>query len=250
MDTTAASPTLVGARWLHEATVVERLRAAGAVLLGKTTMTEWAAVWSNNAPDGYSQLYGQVHGAFSPDHNPGGSSAGAGVAASLGLAAINIGTETDGSIIMPSDINGIVGIKPTPGLTSRFAVVPIQHTKDTIGPMTRWVKDAAFVLDIIAGKDAKDDLTSTIPHNPLPNYLSACDLDKVRGLRIGIYDADIEKLERDHKESLKLALLAAATKMQELGATVVRGIDLATFRPRRGENKVVEYAMKADLKDG
>jgi len=178
-----------------------------------------------------STRFGQATGAFHDRQTPAMSSFGAGVAASLGLAAIQIGGETDGSITLPSSFNGVVGLKPTPGLTSRFAVVPIDPDRDTIGPVGRWVKDVALVLQSIAGKDPKDPLTYNIPHDPLPDYVAACDALRIKGMRIAIPESTFELLHRQDNPTLAAALENAAATMERLGATVIRGHDLAIFRP-------------------
>ncbi|KAM7189100.1 amidase [Naviculisporaceae sp. PSN 640] len=185
-NTTAGSFALLGARPPRDAFVASRLRSAGAVLLGKSNLSQWANFRSSNSSNGWSSHGGQTKGAYHPDQDPSGSSSGSGVASSLGLAAASLGTETDGSIISPSQRNNIVGIKPTVGLTSRDLVIPISEHQDTIGPMARTVKDAAYLLQVIAGVDPNDNYTSAIPHNPLPNYLAACNADSLRGARLGI----------------------------------------------------------------
>src|SRR5690349_24053903 len=150
MQTTAGSFALVGARVEQDAPVVQKLRAAGAVILGKTNLSEWANFRSTRSSSGWSGRGRQTRNPYVLDRNPGGSSSGSGVAVAANLAAAAIGTETDGSIMSPSSNNGVVGIKPTVGLTSRQGVVPISHTQDTVGPHARTVRDAALVLSAIA----------------------------------------------------------------------------------------------------
>lgn len=191
MNNTAGSWSLVGAKVPRDATVASRLRAAGAILLGKTNLSQWANFRSSNSSNGWSAQGGQTYGAYYPGQDPSGSSSGSGVAASLGLAFGTLGTETDGSIISPSQFNNIVGIKPTVGLTSRSLVIPISEHQDSVGPMARTVKDAAYILQAIAGPDAADNYTSAIPwvsnsSIAKPNYVAGCTLHALIGARIGV----------------------------------------------------------------
>ncbi|KAH9879624.1 hypothetical protein IAQ61_001443 [Plenodomus lingam] len=191
MNNTAGSWALVGAKVPRDATVASKLRAAGAILLGKTNLSQWANYRSSNSSNGWSAHGGQTYGAYYPGQDPSGSSSGSGVAASLGLAFGTLGTETDGSILSPSQLNNIVGIKPTVGLTSRSLVIPISERQDTVGPMARTVKDAAYILQAIAGPDPADNYTLAIPWSqnssvPKPDYVAACTLDALHGARIGV----------------------------------------------------------------
>ncbi|KAF2870104.1 amidase signature domain-containing protein [Massariosphaeria phaeospora] len=187
MNNTAGSYALLGAKVPRDATVAAKLRAAGAILLGKTNLSQWANFRSSNSSNGWSAQGGQVYGAYYPGQDPSGSSSGSGVASSLALAVASLGTETDGSILSPSEKNNIVGIKPTVGLTSRALVIPISQHQDTVGPMARTVKDAAYLLQAIVGRDPHDNYTSAIPFNAsLPDYVAACRLDALKGARIGI----------------------------------------------------------------
>jgi amidase len=187
MNTTAGSYALLGAKVPRDSTVAAKLRKAGAIILGKSNLSQWANFRSSNSSNGWSAYGGQTYGAYYPKQDPSGSSSGSGVASSLGLAVASLGSETDGSIISPSDVNNLVGIKPTVGLTSRALVIPISEHQDTVGPMARTVKDAAILLQAIAGPDPADNYTSAIPFNgTLPNYLAACKLDALQGKRIGV----------------------------------------------------------------
>jgi amidase len=187
MNNTAGSYALLGAKVPRDATVAAKLRKAGVVLLGKTNLSQWANFRSTNSSNGWSAQGGQVYGAYYPGEDPSGSSSGSGVSSSLGLAVAALGTETDGSILSPSEVNNLVGIKPTVGLTSRALVIPISERQDTVGPMARTVKDAAYILQAIAGADPYDNYTSAIPNNgSLPDYVAACKLDALQGKRIGI----------------------------------------------------------------
>ncbi|ETN44203.1 uncharacterized protein HMPREF1541_10754 [Cyphellophora europaea CBS 101466] len=188
MDNTAGSYALAGARVPRDSTMVAKLRQAGAVILGKANLSQWANFRSDNSSSGWSAIGGQVLGAYFPDQDPSGSSSGSGVSSSLGLALASLGSETDGSIISPADANNLVGIKPTVGLTSRDLVIPISSHQDTVGPLARSVKDAAYLLNAIAGYSPYDNYTSAIPFPDytIPDYVAACNFSALRGARIGI----------------------------------------------------------------
>ncbi|KAK6856792.1 hypothetical protein PG995_006979 [Apiospora arundinis] len=186
MDNTAGSYALAGAKVPRDSTMAAKLRKAGAVLLGKTNLSQWANYRSFNTSNGWSAWGGQTEGAYYPGQDPSGSSSGSGVASSLGLALASLGTETDGSIVSPAEVNNLVGIKPTVGLTSRYLVVPISEHQDTIGPMARTVKDAAYILSAIAGPDPNDNYTSAFPFNAVPDYVGACDYAGLKGKRLGV----------------------------------------------------------------
>src|SRR4029077_11736073 len=156
---TAGSLALVGSAPPKDAFIVTRLRDTGAVILGKTNLSEWANFRSTHSSSGWSGRGGQTKNPYALDRNPSGSSSGSGAAIAANLAAIAVGTETDGSITSPANNNGLVGIKPTLGLVSRFGIVPIAHSQDTAGPMTRTVTDAAILLNALAGADANDEIT-------------------------------------------------------------------------------------------
>ncbi|PWK87595.1 amidase [Fulvimonas soli] len=185
MLTTAGSLALAGAPAPRDAFVVERLRAAGALVLGKTNLSEWANYRSNHANSGWSARGGQTKNPYVLDRNPCGSSAGSGAAVAAGLATVALGTETDGSIICPASFNGLVGIKPTLGLVSRSGIVPISHDQDTAGPMARSVADAAAVLGVIAGSDPRDPATAEADAHAT-DYTRFLDPDGLKGRRIGV----------------------------------------------------------------
>ncbi|KAE9391076.1 amidase signature enzyme [Gymnopus androsaceus JB14] len=184
MNTTAGSYSLLGSIVPEDAGVVKKLRKAGAIILGKTNLSEWSQA-RGNLQHGWSGRGGFTTGAYYPNSDPCGSSSGSGVAASIGLATVTLGTETDGSISCPSSFNNIVGIKPTRGLTSRAKVIPISIHHDSVGPMTRSVEDGAIVLSTIAGPDPNDNYTSAQPL-PVPDYSLALKKDSLRGKRIAI----------------------------------------------------------------
>ncbi|KAH3913869.1 hypothetical protein HBH56_095330 [Parastagonospora nodorum] len=192
MNNTAGSWSLVGAKVPRDATVAAKLRKAGAIILGKTNLSQWANYRSSNSSNGWSAYGGQTTAAYYPNQDPSGSSSGSGVASSLGLAFGSLGTETDGSILSPSQQSNIVGIKPTVGLTSRSLVIPISEHQDTVGPMARTVKDAAYILQAIVGPDQYDNYTSAIPwasnstNHTVPDYVAACQFDALLGKRIGV----------------------------------------------------------------
>jgi amidase len=185
MQTTAGSLALVGKPAPRDATVVAKLRAAGAVLLGKTNLSEWANFRSTRSVSGWSGRGGQTRHPYILDRNPCGSSSGTGTAISANLATVGIGTETDGSIICPSSICGLVGLKPTVGLVSRAGIIPISATQDTAGPMTRTVADAAVVLQVIRGSDPRDTATAGAA-TQVDDYVKALRADALAGARLGV----------------------------------------------------------------
>lgn len=185
METTAGSLALVGARPRRPAGVVDRLEAAGAIVLGKTNLSEWANFRSTGSSSGWSGRGGQTRNPYVLDISPSGSSSGSGAAIAASFGAVALGTETNGSILSPAAANGLVGIKPTVGLTSRAGVIPISHTQDTVGPMTRTVAEAAALLTVIAGTDLNDPATARADLHRA-DYLLDLDPDGLRGARIGI----------------------------------------------------------------
>src|SRR5499426_907773 len=183
MQTTAGSLALEGNIALRDAFIVERLRAAGAVILAKANLSEWANFRSTHSTSGWSGRGGQVKNPYALDRNPCGSSSGTGAAIAANLAAIGVGTETDGSIVCPSGANGLVGIKPTIGLVSRTGIIPISHSQDTAGPMTRSVADAAVLLGTMIGADPDDPATKPSPTRGSPDYTKALDPNGLKGAR-------------------------------------------------------------------
>ena len=185
MTTTAGSLALMGSVPAQDSFVARRLREAGAILLGKANMSEWANIRSTRSSSGWSARGGQCRNPYVLDRNPCGSSSGSGAAVAANLTAVAIGTETDGSIVCPSSANGIVGIKPTVGLVSRAGIIPISHSQDTAGPMTRTVRDAALVLSVLAAADPRDQATQT-PDRQAHDYTAYLDDSGLRGARIGV----------------------------------------------------------------
>ena len=219
LSNTAGSFALYGATVSRDSTVARKLREAGVVILGKTNLSQWANFRSNNSTNGWSAYGGQCTAAYYPKEDPSGSSSGSGVSSSIGLAAACLGTETDGSIISPSSVNNLVGIKPTVGLVSRSLVIPISQRQDTVGPMARTVKDAAYVLSAIAGKDHNDNYTSAIPFKDIPDYVAACNLHAFKGKRIGIPRNVISP--QNGSEPILAAFAKAISVIRQAGATVL-----------------------------
>jgi amidase len=226
MNNTAGSYALLGAKVPEDSTVVDKLRKAGAIILGKTNLSQWASFRGVNSTNGWSAYGGQTVGAYYEGHDPSGSSSGSAVASSLGLAWASLGTETAGSIIHPSHMNNLVGIKPTVGLTSRHLVVPITLRQDTVGPLARTVKDAAALLSAIVGPDGKDNYTDAIPWNEPPDYVAACRLDGLDGMRIGVARQLMELNDTSGDAALP-AFEDALEILKSLGAEI---IDDITFR--------------------
>lgn len=191
MPTTAGSRFLEGSVPPSDAFIAERLREQGAVILGKTNLSEWANFHSSFSSSGWSGLGGQVNNPYDVTRNPCGSSSGSGVAASANLAAITIGTETNGSIVCPSNANGIVGFKPTVGLWSRAGIIPISHTTDSAGPMTRTVRDAAILLGTLAAVDENDDKTSYAEEHIRDDYTQFLDENGLEGKRVGLFTSPL-----------------------------------------------------------
>jgi amidase len=243
MMTTAGSLALLGSIAPQDATVAYKLREAGAIILGKTNLSEWANFRSTHSSSGWSSRGGQTRNPYALDRNPCGSSSGSAVAVAANLCAAAIGTETDGSIICPSQTNGIVGIKPTLGLVSRAGVVPIAHSQDTAGPMARTVTDAAILLGALGGVDARDPATERCQDVVCADYTPFLDADGLRGARIGVarnFFGFSEKVDRVIETSI--AALA------RLGAEVVDPANVETVKAfGESEFEVLLYEFKADL---
>src|ERR1700722_5941609 len=186
MMTTAGSLALVGAKAPKDSFLAQKLRAAGAVILGKTNLSEWANIRSNHSTSGWSGRGGLTKNPYALDRNPCGSSSGTGAGISANLGGVGIGTETDGSIVCPSSANGLVGIKPTVGLISRSGIIPISHSQDGAGPMCRTVKDAAILLGALTGVDPDDSATAASAGKSQTDYTRFCDPNGLKGARIGV----------------------------------------------------------------
>lgn len=231
LNDAAGSYALVGAKVGREARVVTRLREAGAVILGKATMGEWAQCRSRIASSshGWSAYGGQALGAYYPQQDPSGSSSGSTVAVSIGLAMGALATETSGSIVLPAEKANIVGIKPTLGLTSRDMVIPLSIRQDTVGPVARTVKDAAYMLSIISGKDKNDNWTAAQPFDTVPDYVKACNYSASRGSRIGVPRNGIEPFLDESTKPVMHAFEAALGIIRGAGSNVVDKADFASF---------------------
>jgi amidase len=248
MKTTAGSLALVGSKPARDAFVVERLRAAGAVIIGKTNLSEWANFRSTHSSSGWSGRGGQTRNPYALDRNPCGSSSGSGAATAANLCAASVGTETDGSIVCPSSANSLVGFKPTLGLVSRSGIIPISHSQDTAGPMARTVRDAALMLNALAGYDPRDPASKPGPiygdHSPVtPDFARGLDAAALRGARVGVarksfgFSDKVDKLMADALDVLK-----------GLGATLVDPADIPTHGQfDASEFEVLLYEFKADL---
>ncbi|HTF44881.1 MAG TPA: amidase family protein, partial [Terriglobales bacterium] len=186
MQTTAGSLALLGSTPVRDSVVARKLREAGAVILGKTNLSEWANIRSSHSTSGWSGRGGQTKNPYALDRNPCGSSSGSGAAVAASLCAVAVGTETDGSVVCPASANGIVGIKPTVGLISRSGIIPIAHSQDTAGPMARTVRDAAILLGALAGVDPGDDATAASAQRGHSDYTKFLDPEGLRGARIGV----------------------------------------------------------------
>ncbi|KAI0357737.1 amidase signature enzyme [Trametes cingulata] len=244
MNTTAGSFALLGSVVPRDAHVAARLRAAGTILLGKANLSEWAH-FRGNVPSGFSGRGGQATSPYVPLGDPSGSSSGSGIGTAIGLAAAALGTETDGSIISPSNMNNLVGIKPTVGLTSRAGVVPISVHQDTIGPMARSVADAATVLSVIAGRDPRDNFTLAQPP-VVPDYTKALKPDGLKGVRLGVPRKFFTRVN----VNIVAAFNASLDTIRALGATIVDPADFPDFaelEASRNESIVTQTDFKVDI---
>jgi amidase len=240
MMTTAGSFALVGDPPAQDATVARRLREAGAILMGKANLSEWANFRSTNSRNGWSGRGGQTIDPYVLNQDPLGSSSGSAVAVAADLCTVALGTETDGSIVAPAAVNGVVGIKPTVGLTSRAGVIPIAHSQDTVGPFGRTVADAAIVLGALTGVDLRDPATQASEGKFLTDYTPFLDPNGLKGARIGLPFGRGDQVTR-----------AAIQALQDAGAEIVspapiprppRGVDLGSL-----EFTLLQYEFKADL---
>jgi amidase len=243
MRTTAGSLALGGSIPLQDSFVAKKLRDAGAVILGKTNLSEWANFRSSHSSSGWSGRGGQTKNPYVLDRNPCGSSSGTGAAIAANLAAIGVGTETDGSVVCPSSANSLVGIKPTLGLISRAGIIPIAHSQDTAGPMTRNVTDAALLLGVLAGRDARDDATRASAGKSFADYGKFLDANGLRGARIGVHRKGFgfnDAVDKVMNDSLDI--------MKKRGAVIVDPADIPTQgKFDDSELEVLLYEFKADL---
>ena len=243
MTTTAGSLALAGSIPERDSSMARRLREAGAVILGKANLSEWANYRSSHSTSGWSARGGQCRNPYALDRNPSGSSSGSGVAVAANLCPVSIGTETDGSIVGPSTVNCIVGLKPTVGLVSRTGIIPIAHSQDTAGPMARTVADAAILLGALTGIDPGDSATWESKGKSYSDYTRFLDPKGLEGARIGVarkYFGFSEKVDRLINDSLEV--------MRSLGAVLIDPADIATEgKFGDSESEVMLFEFKADL---
>src|SRR5437588_1284820 len=243
MTTTAGSLAMAGSIPPQDSTVAKKLREAGAVIIGKTNLSEWANFRSSHSSSGWSGRGGQTKNPYVLDRNPCGSSSGTGAAVAANLVAIGVGTETDGSVVCPSNANSLVGIKPTLGLISRAGIIPIAHNQDTAGPMCRTVTDAAILLSALAGTDARDEVTKGSVGKTLADYTKFLDTNGLKGARIGVhrkgfgFNDAVDKLMTDCLDIMK-----------KRGAVLIDPADIPTAgKFDDSELEVLLYEFKADL---
>lgn len=240
MHTTAGALALADNFVKQDAFIVHKLREAGAVILGKTNLSEWANFRSTHSTSAWSSRGGQTKCPYILDRNPSGSSAGSGSATAANLCTVSIGTETDGSIVSPSSVNGLVGIKPTVGLWSRSGIIPISKTQDTAGPMARTVKDAAIVLGVLADIDAQDSYTLASKGKAAPDYTKFLDANGLKGKRLGI-----EKSALEGNPAVIVLLNDAIKTLKDKGAIIVEvELNKVLKDISRGEFTVLLYEFK------
>ncbi|MBD0277553.1 MAG: amidase [Flavisolibacter sp.] len=240
MMTTAGALALLGNKATEDAFLVKRLRAAGAVILGKTNLSEWANFRSSRSVSGWSSRGGQTKNPYILDRSPCGSSSGSAVAVAANLCALAVGTETDGSIACPASMNGIIGIKPTVGLVSRSGIIPISHTQDTAGPFARTVRDAALLLNVLTGVDVNDHVTLESEGKAQPDYTRFLDMNGLHGKRIGV-----EKTFLKRHEAIDPLVKKALDQMRSKGAEILE-VEFINKQKELGadEFKVLLYEFK------
>ncbi len=243
MMTTAGSLAMVGSKPSKDSFVAQKLRAAGAVILGKTNLSEWANIRSSHSVSGWSGRGGLTKNPYALDRNACGSSSGTGAGISASMAAVGIGTETDGSIVCPSSSNGLAGIKPTVGLVSRSGIIPISHSQDGAGPMCRSLRDAAILLGALTGVDPDDAATAASAGKAQTDYAQYCDPNGLKGATIGVarkYFGFNDAVDALMEQSLRV--------LKEQGATLVDPADIETLgKFDDTELLVFMYELKADL---
>ncbi|KAL4883231.1 amidase signature domain-containing protein [Aspergillus karnatakaensis] len=253
METAAGSYALIGAKIRADATVIANLRQNGAIILGKTSMSEWGNTRSMNSSNGWNARGGQTYAAYYEQQDPNGSSSGSAVATDLGLTFAALGTETIGSIILPSEKSNVVGIKPTVGLTSRYMVVPVSEHADTIGPIARTVRDAALVLQAIAGADAYDNYTLASPfQTAIPDYIAACNPNGLQGKRIGIPRNVLNALPKYFTSTaspINSAFEDAVAVIEKAGATIVEGTNFTAYEAFL-QSQIFQRVIAADMLSG
>jgi amidase len=243
MMTTAGSLALLGSKPLQDSYVAQKLRSAGAVILGKTNLSEWANIRSSHSTSGWSGRGGQTKNPYALDRNPCGSSSGTGAGISANLCAVGIGTETDGSIVCPSSSNGLAGIKPTVGLVSRNGIIPISHTQDGAGPMCRTIRDAATLLGVLTGVDSGDPATAASAGKSESDYTKFCDPNGLKGARIGV-----ARKYFGFSDAVDALMEQSLDAMKRQGAALIDPADIETLgKFDETELLVFMYELKADL---
>jgi amidase len=243
MNTTAGSLALLNSRPPKDAFVAAQLRKAGAVILGKTNLSEWANIRSSHSTSGWSGRGGLTRNPYALDRNPCGSSSGTGAAVSANLCAVGIGTETDGSVVCPSSANGLAGLKPTVGLASRSGIIPISHTQDTPGPMARTVRDVAILLTAMAGPDPEDKATAASHGHIQPDYTKYLDPNGLKGARIGVV-----RKYFGFNDAVDHLMETLIDEMKRAGAEIVDPANIPTLgKFDDSELTVFFYELKADL---
>ena len=243
MQTTAGSLAMAGNIASKDAFIVKKLREAGAIIIGKTNLSEWANFRSTQSCSGWSSRGGQTKNPYILDHNPCGSSAGSGAAVSANLCVVAVGTETDGSIVCPASVNGIVGIKPTVGLVSRSGIIPISKTQDTAGPMARTVTDAAILLGAITAIDEDDSVTLESKGKAQKDYTTFLDINALKGKRIGI-----EKKPQGNNKYINALLADAINLLKKQGAIIIEIDYLEKINALgQAEFEVLQYEFKDGL---
>lgn len=243
MDTTAGSLALVGHKAPADAFIVAKLRESGAIVLAKANLSEWANFRSTKSSSGWSSVGGQTNNPYDVRRNPCGSSSGSAVSVAASLTSVSIGTETDGSVVCPAAVNGIVGIKPTLGLVSRTGIIPIAHSQDTAGPMGRTVKDAAILLNAMVGRDGDDPLAESFPADA-PDFTEGLTADALQGARVGV----IRNYDGVGNDARVDAIFdSSVAKLKSLGAQIVDPIEIDMEGMGDSEYVVLLYEFKADL---
>jgi len=243
MNTTAGSLALVGSRPPNDAFVAAQLRKAGAVILGKTNLSEWANIRSSHSTSGWSGRGGLTRNPYALDRNPCGSSSGTGAAVSANLSVAGVGTETDGSVVCPSSSNGLAGLKPTVGLVSRSGIVPISHSQDTAGPMARTVRDVAILLGAMAGADPEDSATADSRGKVFPDYTKFLDPRGLKGARLGVV-----RKYCGFNDAVDHFMDSLIDEMKRAGAEIADPADIPTIgKFDDSELTVFYYELKADL---
>ncbi len=244
MVTTAGSLALADNMASSDATIVQKLRAAGAIIAGKTNLSEWANFRSTNSSSGWSSVGGQTRNPYNTKKSPCGSSSGSGAAVAARMIPAAIGTETDGSVVCPAAVNGLVGFKPTLGLVSRTGIIPLSHSQDTAGPMTLSVRDSALILNVIAGSDPTDPATKDADKMRAKDYTAGLDPNALKGKRLGV----VTKMLAGYDKQTLALFQRSLEILKAQGATIVDAVDLGNLeQAEKDEFSVLLYDFKADL---